>query len=74
MNEKQRTLGQFETPPDVADLLLGFCLRQPSDWLLDPSCGDGAFLQRADLWRRWLADSPADVPPDRLWGVDRASS
>ncbi len=70
MNEKQRALGQFETPPDVADLLLGFCLRQPSDWLLDPSCGDGAFLQRADLWRQWLANSPQDVPPDRLWGVE----
>ncbi len=70
MNEKQRALGQFETPPDVADLLLGFCLRQPSDWLLDPSCGDGAFLQRADLWRQWLANSPQDVPPNRLWGVE----
>lgn len=70
MNNKQRTLGQFETPADVADLLLGFCLRQPSDWLLDPSCGDGAFLRRADLWRQWLANSPNDVPPDRLWGVE----
>ncbi len=70
MDEKQRTLGQFETPPNVADLLLGFCLRQPSDRLLDPSCGDGAFLQRAELWRRWLADSPEDLPPDRLWGVE----
>ncbi len=70
MDDKQRTLGQFETPPDVADLLLGFCLRQPSDWLLDPSCGDGAFLQRADLWRQWLANSPRDVPADRLWGVE----
>ena len=70
MNKKQRALGQFETPPDVADLLLGFCLRQPSDWLLDPSCGDGAFLGRADLWRQWLANSPHDVPPDRLWGVE----
>jgi adenine-specific DNA-methyltransferase len=70
MDDKQRTLGQFETPPDVADLLLGFCLSQPSDWLMDPSCGDGAFLQRADLWRQWLANSPRDVPDGRLWGVE----
>jgi hypothetical protein len=70
MNEKRRTLGQFETPPVVADLLLGFCLRQPSDWLLDPSCGDGAFLQRADLRRRWLANSPREALPERLWGVE----
>ena len=70
MDEKQRTLGQFETPPDVADLLLGFCLRQPADRLLDPSCGDGAFLQRAALWQQWLADSPNDLPPARLWGVE----
>ena len=47
MTSKQRTWGQFATPTDVADLLLGFCLRRPADRLLDPSCGDGALLRRA---------------------------
>lgn len=70
MPDKQRALGQFETPTDVADLLLGFCLRRPSDRLLDPGCGSGALLGRAAQWQRWLADSPADLPPDALWGVE----
>jgi hypothetical protein len=70
MPDKQQTFGQFETPPDVADLLLGFCLRRPSDRLLDPSCGTGAFLQRAAQWQAWLADIPAAVPAESLWGVE----
>lgn len=45
MTGKQRTWGQYATPTDVADLLLGFCLRRPADRLLDPSCGDGALLR-----------------------------
>ena len=55
MTSKQHAWGQFATPIDVADLLLGFCLRHPDDRLLDPSCGDGALLRRAALWRAWLA-------------------
>ncbi|HEX6384232.1 MAG TPA: N-6 DNA methylase, partial [Anaerolineae bacterium] len=70
MPDKQQTFGQFETPPDVADLLLGFCLRRPSDRLLDPSCGTGAFLQRAAQWQVWLADNPAAAPAESLWGVE----
>ena len=68
MSDKQRTYGQFEPPPDVADLLLGFCLRRPSDRLLDPSCGEGVFLSRAAQMQEWLA--PGQVPPDTLWGVE----
>lgn len=70
MSSKQRTFGQFETPANVADLLLGFCLRRPSDRLLDPSCGRGAFLQRVACWQQWLADRPADVSADGLSGVE----
>ena len=70
MPDKQQTFGQFDTPPDVADLLLGFCLRRPSDRLLDPSCGTGAFLQRAARWQAWLADNPRTIPAESLWGVE----
>ncbi|MCA9866695.1 MAG: SAM-dependent DNA methyltransferase [Anaerolineae bacterium] len=61
MTSKQRTWGQFATPIDVADLLLGFCLRRPNERLLDPSCGDGALLRRAVRWRSWLASGSTDV-------------
>ncbi len=70
MPDKQHTFGQFETPPDVADLLLGFCLRRPTDKLLDPSCGEGAFLARAAQWLDWLTDKRGDIPEDALWGVE----
>jgi len=69
MTNKQRTWGQFATPTDVADLLLGFCLRRPEDRVLDPSCGDGALLRRAARWRSWLA-SGDDAPAGRLYGVE----
>jgi hypothetical protein len=70
MPDKQHTFGQFETPPDVADLLLGFCLRRPTDRLLDPSCGEGAFLSRAAQWLDWLTDRRGDIPEDALWGIE----
>lgn len=68
MDEKKRTYGQFETPIDVADLLLGFCLRRPDDRVLDPSCGDGALLSRAAGMQRWL--DPWHDPADKLWGIE----
>lgn len=69
MTSKQRTWGQFATPIDVADLLLGFCLRRPDDRLLDPSCGDGALLRRAARWRSWLSSGPV-VDPASHYGIE----
>ncbi|MGD8806139.1 MAG: N-6 DNA methylase, partial [Chloroflexota bacterium] len=68
MNDKRRTYGQYETPIDVADLLLGFCLRRPGDRVLDPSCGDGALLARAAGMKRWL--DPWHDPAGTLWGIE----
>ena len=69
MPDKQRTLGQFETPPDVADLLLGLCLRHPAGRVLDPSCGTGAFLARVARWQQGMG-SLAGNPAGDLWGVE----
>ena len=41
----QKRLGSFYTPPSVARTLVRWVVRQPSDKLLDPSCGDGRFLE-----------------------------
>ena len=70
MPEKRRQWGQFYTPPDVADLVLGFCLRRPQDRLLDPSCGHGAFLARAARYQGWLENSGVTATGERLWGVE----
>jgi methylase of polypeptide subunit release factors len=69
MTDKARTFGQYETPTDVADLLLAFCLRRASDRVLDPSCGQGAMLARARAWQTWLADVAA-AEPGPLYGVE----
>jgi type I restriction-modification system DNA methylase subunit len=69
MASKQRTFGQFETPPDVADLLLAFCLRRAGDRVLDPSCGNGALLERAARWQAWL-DAKEEGRYENLWGVE----
>lgn len=70
MNSKQRTWGQFSTPDDLADLLLGLTLRQPDERVLDPSCGEGALLQRAAVWQRWLASGVSPGSEPRLFGVE----
>ncbi len=70
MNSKQRTWGQFSTPDDLADLLLGLTLRQPDERVLDPSCGEGALLRRAALWQRWLASDQRPDSEPHLYGVE----
>ncbi len=40
----QKARGAYYTPDEVAATLVGWAVRQPSDHLLDPSCGDGRFL------------------------------
>ena len=70
MSDKRRQWGQYYTAPEVADLLLGFCLRRPGDRLLDPSCGQGAFLTRAAHYQHWLANSGVRNSGRTLWGVE----
>ncbi len=70
MTDKQRTWGQYATPTDVADLLLGFCLRRANARLLDPSCGDGALLRRAAQWRAWLASVEEQSAQRTLYGIE----
>jgi hypothetical protein len=70
MSDKRHRWGQFYTAPEVVDLVLGFCLRRPGDRLLDPSCGQGAFLSRAAYFRRWLANSGGGYAEEGLWGVE----
>ena len=69
MPSKQHTFGQFETPLEVADLLLSLCLRRADDRVLDPSCGAGVLLQRAAQWQAWLSvDEKSKL--EQLWGVE----
>lgn len=42
---------QFYTPEDVARSLVSWAVRDPTDRLLDPSCGDGAVIRHHELSR-----------------------
>lgn len=39
-----KRLGAYYTPPAVVSTLVRWAVHQPSDRMLDPSCGDGRFL------------------------------
>ncbi len=56
-------LGQWFTPDPVVDLVLALVMhgRPRAETLLDPSCGDGAFLRRAKA---------AGIAVDGLHGID----
>jgi adenine-specific DNA-methyltransferase len=41
---KRKSLGSYYTPPNVAQTLVRWVVRSPSDKMLDPACGDGRFL------------------------------
>ena len=68
MIDKSKLLGQYKTPALVADLVLGFCLKDTSVQILDPSCGDGVFLARAGQLLDWL--DPSSNHSDKLWGIE----
>jgi len=40
----QKRSGAYFTPGDVSGALVAWACRQPSDRMIDPSCGDGQFL------------------------------
>jgi hypothetical protein len=45
--ETARALGAWYTPGRLAETLCRWAVRRPTDTVLDPSCGDGAFLAAA---------------------------
>ena len=64
-----RALGSFYTPAALAEPLCHWAIRSASDRVLDPSCGDGAFLVRAVDHLRGLGVTARHLP-DRISGVD----
>jgi len=46
--ETRKQSGAFYTPSDVVQSLVRWAVRNPTDRMLDPSCGDGRFLALHD--------------------------
>lgn len=39
--------GAFFTPPEVCDFIAAWAIRNPADRVLEPSCGEAAFMLAA---------------------------
>jgi len=71
---ERHALGQYFTPEDLADFIIGFVADCEDRNYLDPTCGSGTFLNRLYSRLRWLSAykmGHADLL-ERLWGVDIA--
>ena len=42
----RRRLGQFATPPDIAEFMVSYGLRRDVKAVLDPACGTGVFMDK----------------------------
>lgn len=71
--EDRHALSQYFTPELLVDLTVAFCVRNPDDTVLDPTCGTGTFLIRAyDRLRTRLGVHDHSRLLSQLWGVDIA--
>ena len=59
-------LGQFYTPPVIAEILVRWAVRRPTDRVLDPACGAGIILAKAraqlDRLSKDKSSQPLEVP------------
>jgi len=46
-DKERHDLGQFYTPPQIAELITKWAIRSPKDTILDPATGSGGFLIKA---------------------------
>jgi type I restriction-modification system DNA methylase subunit len=54
--DERHMLGQFYTPPQIAELITKWAIRSMKDIILDPACGSGTFLVKAYNLLRGLSD------------------
>lgn len=65
--EARKSRGAFFTPSEIADLLVEWAIRSSNDRVLEPSCGEAAFLTAAVGRLRALGAPPNNV---NMVGVD----
>jgi type I restriction-modification system DNA methylase subunit len=64
--QERHVLGQFYTPPAIAELIAKWCIRSPDDIVLDPGVGSGTFISEAykQLYRWKTGRSTLPAPSD----------
>ena len=65
----RKARGAFFTPPEIANYLVEWAVRSPGDTVLEPSCGEAAFLLAAAERSRRLGARPRRWS-ERLHGVE----
>src|SRR5579871_3510912 len=69
--EMRKARGAFFTPPDLASYVAGWAVRYEHAAILEPSCGEAAFLVAAgDRLAALRAASGALIAESRLVGVE----
>ena len=63
----QKARGAFFTPPEISQFLVNWAIRSSNDRVLEPSCGDAAFLIPAAGRLKALG---ADQTANQLYGID----
>lgn len=61
--------GGYYTPATLAEWLCGWAIQSASDTVLEPSCGDGAFLEAAAQRLQSLGATPVEIA-HQLTGVE----
>jgi len=61
--------GAFFTPPEMAEFIAHWALRTPEDWVLEPSCGEAAFLLPAIERLRALGQNDLGIS-QQVWGAE----
>ncbi|WP_247352721.1 MULTISPECIES: N-6 DNA methylase [unclassified Bradyrhizobium] len=67
--QRQKARGAFYTPPEISQFLVDWAVRHKGDLVLEPSCGDAAFLVPAGERLRHLG-APRRALPNQLQGVE----
>jgi adenine-specific DNA methylase len=65
----RKARGAFFTPSELCDYVVRWAIRDSGDTVLEPSCGEAAFLMAAGMQLRFLSGS-LFLRPDQLFGVE----
>jgi len=72
-DKERHKLGQYFTRPDIVDLIIGFCVVNSNDKVLDGGCGAGTFLVRSYMRKKQLKTSKMHKDLlEELYGIDIA--
>src|SRR5260221_1928889 len=64
---ERRNLGRYDTPRPLAQALANWAVRDPSDAVLEPSCGGGVIVQSVIAK---ISELGGETPTRQIWACD----